>query len=144
MAIKIESLTARLRMYVGNRRAAPRYTTHLEKALTVHIYLSRPGTGGTAAPRLVGFTRDVSETGLGVVIPDIRLSGRQLVSPDRTLHVLVGIPSGAVAMTASAVRYAEADEGTGGYLVGLHIAEMEPRDRALYAKFINSLAVSEI
>lgn len=75
-------LIARLRANVGNRRAAPRYMTHLEKALVVHIYLpdatAHDGGGGKRAPRLVGHTRDVSETGLGVVVPDIRLAGRNL------------------------------------------------------------------
>lgn len=146
MTIKFESLTARLRRLVGERRAAPRYVVaHLEKALVVHI---TPGNQaaqqGREGPRLVGYTRDVSETGLGVVVPDVRLSGRLIVGPDRALRLLVGLPSGAVEMTATAVRYAEPEDGAGDYLVGVHIGEMSKADRARYLKFINSLAVGEI
>lgn len=144
----MESLTARLRRFVSERRAAPRYVvTHLERALVVHITLGEQTPAaqqGRAGPRLVGYTRDVSETGLGVVVPDVRLSGRLVVGPDRALRLRVGLPTGAVEMTATAVRYAEPEGGESGYLVGVHIGEMSKADRARYLAFINSLAVGEI
>ncbi|HEX5708426.1 MAG TPA: PilZ domain-containing protein [Pyrinomonadaceae bacterium] len=145
MAIKFESLTARLRRFVGDRRAAPRYpVTHLEKALVVHITLGDGGDAMRGGARLVGYTRDVSETGLGVVLPDVRIGGRLIVNPERALRLLVGLPTGAVEMTATAVRYAEPEGDESGYLVGVHINEMPKAHRALYLKFINSLAVGEM
>ena len=141
----LTNLIPRLRKYLGERRAAPRYATRLEKTLAVHVQLLEEGPGPSG--RLIGYTRDLSETGLGVILPQLRIAGRSVVNPERLLVVIVGIPPEPVEMRAVGVRYAELDEEGGidhGYLVGVHIREMTPTDRTRYLKYLASLAVGEI
>ena len=67
----IRSIASRLREIVGNRRAAPRYLTHLEAGLALSISLphSKPDREKTAQPlKLAGYTRDISATGLALVV----------------------------------------------------------------------------
>ena len=144
----LTNLIARLRGRPSERRAAPRYTTRLEKALPVHVHLLEQSEGGDQPTgRIVGYTRDVSETGLGIVVPHLRIAGRTIVNPERLLLVVAGIPTGPVTMRAAGVRHVELDEKDSvdsGYLVGVHIREMEPDDRARYLKYLASLAVGDI
>ena len=138
----------RLRKYFADRRVAPRYATRLEKALVVHVYLSdaKGAAGETKPARLVGYTHDVSETGLGIVLPTTRIAGRRVDSPGRALRVVVGLPNEQVEMQAAGVRSVELEEGEpgSGYLVGVHIGEMAPDDRRRYLKYLGSLAVGRI
>ncbi|MDQ3908396.1 MAG: PilZ domain-containing protein [Acidobacteriota bacterium] len=141
------NLLARLRKPRGERRAAPRYGTHLENRLTVHVHLAdskleRP-RDQRAPQHLVGYTRDVSESGLGVVLPDVRIAGRAVVGRDRTLRVQLGLPGRVVEMSAVAVRQAPLEGGEAGHLVGMQIQEMSHDDRAYYTKFLRSLALPD-
>ncbi|HYO63598.1 MAG TPA: PilZ domain-containing protein [Pyrinomonadaceae bacterium] len=142
------SYIARLRKYIGERRAAPRYVTRLEKSVTVYVYLLDPKTGAETGrgARLVGYTRDVSETGLGVILPEVRVAGRSIVREGRELRLLVGIPHEPVEMQAAVVRHVRLEKGEldGGYLVGVHITSMGEADRARYAKYLSKLAVNDI
>ena len=137
------SIISRLRKYVGERRAAPRYATHMEKALVVYVSLSDPKLAGA---RLVGYTRDVSETGMGLVLPELRIAGRSVMHPGRGLRLLLGLPYEPVEMRATAVRHVELGEGEvdSGYLVGVQIKEMSPADQTRYAKYLRSLAIDEV
>ncbi|HVF51225.1 MAG TPA: PilZ domain-containing protein [Pyrinomonadaceae bacterium] len=147
--LKLNSYIARLRGLVGNRRVAPRYATHLEKSLVVYVHLL-DGREGEDSPRraakIVGYTRDVSETGLGIVVPEIRLGGVTIVNPNRTLRILVGIPHEPVEMQCAPARYVRLeDEGLdAGYLVGVQIISMSKEDRARYTSYLKTFIVEGI
>jgi PilZ domain len=133
-----------------DRRAAPRFpTTHLEKRLVVNVSLldtkSKPDT--TRGPSvLAGYTHDVSEVGMGIVVPDIRIGSFNITRPGRTLRIALGIPGAPIEMHAVAARFIqmEKDAGTeGGYLIGIQITNMSERDRSRYLDFLNSLKIKE-
>ena len=88
----------------------------------------------------------MSETGLGIVLPTVRLAGRRVDSPERALRVVVGLPREQVEMQVVGVRSVELEAGEpeSGYLVGVHIREMTPDDRQRYLKYLHSLAVEDI
>ena len=143
----LAKLFARLRERPhAERRAAPRYQTHLENRLFVHVHLLDPTLErlhGAAALRLVGYTRDVSESGLGVILPGTRVAGRSIVGAERPLRVLLGLPGEPVEMSAVAVRDAELEDDETGRIVGIQIREMKPDARARYHSFLRSLAVPD-
>jgi PilZ domain len=143
----LTNLIARLRKPRGERRAAPRYATHLENRLSVSVHLAdaKPASERTqrAPQELIGHTRDVSESGLGVVLPDVRIAGRVIVGSDRGLLVRLWLPGRVVEMSARAVRHAPLEGGEPGYLVGIEIQAMSQDDRAYYLKFLRSLAVPD-
>ncbi|HEY0077185.1 MAG TPA: PilZ domain-containing protein [Pyrinomonadaceae bacterium] len=144
---RLKGYLARLRGYVGDRRTAPRYLTHLERSLV--IYVSRIETGATLLgearrqPLIVGYTRDVSETGLGVIVPQIRTGGLDLSIAERRLRLLLGLSPEPLEMEVAPVRYVKLerkeDEVDTGYLVGVHITEMRAESRRRYLKFLKTL-----
>ena len=125
------------------RRAAPRLATHLERRLVVNVSLleTRNKAEGSRGPSvLAGYTRDLSETGLGIVLPDIRLNNSNVARPDRTLRIMLGLPGEAVEIHAIPVRYVELaeDAESEGYLIGVHITGMNERDRSRYQSFLKT------
>lgn len=113
------------------------------------IYVSRIETGATLLgearrqPLIVGYTRDVSETGLGVIVPQIRTGGLDLSIAERRLRLLLGLSPEPLEMEVAPVRYVKLerkeDEVDTGYLVGVHITEMRAESRRRYLKFLKTL-----
>jgi hypothetical protein len=139
----LDHIKARLlrRQPATERRAAPRFTTHLERRLVVNVSLLDIKPEAQRGPTvLAGFTRDVSESGLGIVLPDIRLGKSSITRPDRTLRIMLGLPGEAIEIHALPVRYVEVDEDEEGegYLVGVRITKMSERDRDRYDAFLKT------
>lgn len=139
----IERIKARLqrRQPTTERRVAPRFTTHLESRLVVNVALLDMKPDGSRGPAvLAGFTRDVSESGLGIVLPDIRIGKSSVTRPDRTLRIMLGLPGEPIEIHALPVRYVEMEEGgeSEGYLLGVRIIKMSARDRSRYDAFLKT------
>ena len=136
----IDYIKARLRREASadERRSAPRFTTHLEKRLVVNVSLlevkSRPDNARFKSV-LAGYTRDLSEVGLGIVVSDIRIGGLNITRPDRMLRIMLGLPGQPIEIRGVPVRYVELEEEEDGekarYLIGMLIKEMSDRDRTL-------------
>jgi hypothetical protein len=144
MSELLRTIISSLRQHVGNRRAAPRYTTHLEAALVLSVSL---GTGNSKADaegnslRLAGYTRDISETGLALIMPAIHIGGQYLTSQNRTLEITLRLPGGHVQLQAAPVRYSplEDDAKDTGYIIGVRITSMAQRDRARYDAYLEKM-----
>jgi PilZ domain len=140
----IRSIASRLREIVGNRRRAPRYVTHLEVGLALSVSLSslkpRARDDGQAL-RLAGYTRDISATGLALIVPAIRIGGQYITGENRTLEILLKLPSGTITVKATPVRYSPLDEEgvDTGYLIGAQIVHMSEEDRARFDAYLRTL-----
>ena len=89
---------------------------------------------------VAGFTRDISETGLALIVPSLRTGDRYLVDEGCKLRVvLVDLPNGEVEIFATPVRYIELPEPDGGYLIGVQITEMTDSDRARLVQYLKTL-----
>jgi len=133
-------LAARLRRFVGNRRSATRHEVRLACRVSLK---ERKGSANGATPRraalLEGHTRDVSETGLGLSMPAIRIGEHYLTGEGSVLLIELDLPEGAqVRMQAVAVRYerVEEDETRFGYLIGVQITQMSEEHRALLLAYL--------
>ena len=86
-------------------------------------------------------TRDVSETGVGLVANSIYLGYTCVVDEGRALLVTLELPFGAVEMEAMAAHYLRLDASSREttYLLGLRITSMAEDQRALYESFLESL-----
>jgi hypothetical protein len=141
----VRFIASRLREFVGNRRRAPRYATHLEAGLALSISL--PNAKAAAAKgagqllKLAGYTRDVSSTGLALVVPTIRVGGQYITGENRTLEIMLKLPTGQIQIKATSVRYAPLEEeGTDtGYLIGVAIVSMSDEDRKLFDAYLETL-----
>jgi hypothetical protein len=90
-------------------------------------------------------TRDLSESGVGLVAPSIYLGYTCIVDEGRALSVRVELPEGTVSMEATPAHYLRLDSGAGpaSYLVGLRITSMSEEDRALYLAQLEALSRAE-
>jgi hypothetical protein len=140
----IRSIANRLREMVGNRRRAPRYITHLEAGLALSIEMPHAKTGsqGTGKPlKLAGYTRDISASGLALILPSIRIGGQYITGENRTLKIVLKLPAGPVEIQATPVRYSPLEEGGAdtGYLIGAQITHMSEDHRARFDAYLETL-----
>ncbi len=124
------------------RRLKPRYSADL--ACDVALAESE---GDILFPdaRLECRTRDLSETGVGLVAGTIYLGYTCVVDEGRALLVTLELPARAVEMEATPAHYLRLDAGGAepAYLIGLRITSMPDEDRALYNGFLEELSKSE-
>ncbi|MCA1619227.1 MAG: PilZ domain-containing protein [Acidobacteria bacterium] len=95
--------------------------------------------------RLECLTRDLSETGVGVVAGTIYVGYTCIVDEGRPLVLRLALPSGAVEMEATAAHYLRLDRGgqEPSYLIGLRITSMTDDARAHYRNYLDELSKSE-
>jgi CheY-like chemotaxis protein len=90
---------------------------------------------------LIGHTRDISETGLGIVVPCVRGSDRDFYGVEGVREVTLSLPTGIVEVQATPVRYEWLTEDTPNkaYLIGMRIKGMGDEDRARFDGFLGAL-----
>ena len=125
-------------VHEGERRIAPRHEVKLETRVLI---LAEGEAGGGEVLPLSGHTRDVSESGLGLVITAEDRRALASLGDTYTLRLVLTLPSGPVELTVTPVRFKrlgvteEAD-----FLVGARITDMSGRDRVRFMAFIRELA----
>ncbi|HEX8352701.1 MAG TPA: PilZ domain-containing protein [Pyrinomonadaceae bacterium] len=130
----IRTIASRLRELVGNRRRAPRH----DMRLPVFVSLL-DNTAGAPPAGVAGHTRDASESGLGVVLPAIRVGDRYLAGDGVTLRLTVKLDETSARLYGSPVRYERLEDGhaDAGFLVGIRLND--DGDRALLSEYLKSL-----
>ena len=135
------SIIALLRSFVGNRRRSPRHRVRLPvTVLIIEPKVRAPGR--VRLPKLDGFTRDVSESGLALIVPAIRINDSYLMGEGHALLVVMETPHGPVEMRVAPVRYEklERSETDKGYLVGVRITEIGEQERERFNAYLKELA----
>jgi hypothetical protein len=137
MPERLRAITSLLRKYVADRRRIPRFRVRLEVA--VSLFDLRAATPWSKP--IIGYTRDVSADGLGLILPAIRSDDRYLVGQDQTLRVTLRLLGGSVRIYTTPVRYERLEEGQtdSGFFVGVRINEMDEQDRKLFNEYLLSL-----
>ncbi|HEX5708428.1 MAG TPA: PilZ domain-containing protein [Pyrinomonadaceae bacterium] len=126
------------------RRLSPRF----EVALDCRVALpDAERSSGLLFPdaHLPARTRDLSETGLGLVAASIYVGYDCVVDAGRTLLVVLEAPRGAIELKATAVHYTRIDakDEEVAYSLGLLISEMTEQNRALYAELLRELGLTK-
>jgi hypothetical protein len=132
----------RLREIVADRRQAARFKAQRQARLLFNVSVVNDATGEsrTQTIPLVGFTRDISENGLGLVVPSLRVGDRYLIDEGCTLRVvLLDLPTGEAEVYATPVRYEELPEPEIGHLIGVEITEISDSDRGRLLQFLKTL-----
>lgn len=139
MADLTRRIVSRLRQIIGNRRYARRVQVRFPLNVSLDSYVNP--NGSQRVPSLNGHTLDISKTGLGLVVPAIRIGGHYLAGGTRKLRVKLELPDGAVEMQVASARYESLDEHEteSGYLIGVRITEMSEEDRSKYNKYVRRI-----
>jgi hypothetical protein len=138
----MRSIVARLHRFIGDRRRAPRHRLHVPFKLS--LVGGKPNIDGAQRlPMLEGYTRDVSESGLALILPTIRIGEHYLMGEGRTLRITLEFPTGPLQLDAVPVRYErlEENETEKGYLVGVQITEITDHDRARFNEAMNKKGI---
>lgn len=136
----VRDIVARVRGYFNNRRYARRYALRLPATVALHDP-KQDEAGRWRGPALVGVTRDLSATGLALVLPTVRVGARYLAGAGQTLRVSLEQPTGPLEFLAKAIRYEHLDAGDQeeGYLIGAHITEIAPEAQARLIRHLQKL-----
>lgn len=133
----IRSVVSRVRVYFKDRRQSPR--AHTRVLFSISIRRKARSNGAPAADRtLKGHTRDVSITGLAMMLPQVHLEGHHLAAESRELQLTLELPGGAIPMVVVPKRYEKLDEAELGcnYLIGAKIVQISDEDRIRLENFI--------
>ncbi|MBA3757219.1 MAG: PilZ domain-containing protein, partial [Nitrosomonas sp.] len=139
-----------IRGWLANRRRAPRHAVQLETQIQPRLLMSvslADGGSGTreviTSVKLIGSTRNISETGLAIVLSSLRIGSRRITEENCTLQIVLEIyPGELIEMEAMAVRSEQLDEKgkDASYLVGVCITNMNENDRTRYLEYLGTLA----
>lgn len=110
------------------RRRATRHRAQRAARLLFTLRMADPTQ---PRPALIGYTRDISETGLSLVVPIVHSTDREFYGKYDILRITLSLPTGNVEVQAEPVRYQWLDESDPGkgYLIGARITGMDDRAR---------------
>jgi hypothetical protein len=136
MPERTRAILSRLRKFIRDRRRAERFKVRLP--LAVSLADERAIKGSREPPSLEGYTLDISTSGLGLMVPAIRLGERYLAGENRPLRIKLDLPAGAIEIQATPVRYERFDEDESEmvYLIGARITAMSDADRVRYNEYL--------
>lgn len=89
---------------------------------------------------ILGETVDISRTGIGFLVPMIRLKEKYLVGHERKLNVEIDLPTGKVYMRVVGRRYEKVGIHTSleRFLVGADIIQLAGTDKENYETFLTT------
>ena len=131
------------RLWGGSeRRRARRYEAQLPARLNgILVYSS--GTNDNASGNLLRvscLTRDISRTGLSLVVPVEKIDARYLPRESCLMLVMLELPEGSVALEASPMHYKIVEEDEQRlYHFGAGITKISEDDLSRYLAYLDSL-----
>jgi hypothetical protein len=121
------------------RRAAPRRNIKLEfRVLLVAMKTSADGEEQTLP--LIGYTRDVSESGLALLVSARSMGVLYSLGQNYTLQLVLTLPTGPVELEVTPARYQHINEGKSGslILIGAQITKISEADRTRFVDYLDS------
>lgn len=135
----IRKLISRLNRSVTMQIVAARHEFNLPIKISITPDVNT-GKLNTPLPEysIRGETKDLSKTGIGFIVPAIRIKEYYLVGQNRPLNIEIDLPNGKVRMQMVGVRYEQINihSSVSEFLVGAHIVKMEDADREAYEDFL--------
>ena len=141
----IKSSATRLHKFLKRRRLVLRLGTRFDARLPFLVTLLGTDKGSVknlhGDPALVGFTRDLSETGLTLMLPSMRIGEAYLTDVESYLDVKLELPGGAVGIRTASVRFEQLEgiEAGCSYLLAVRIINMQNDDRDRYIAYLKTV-----
>jgi hypothetical protein len=134
MANLIRNFASQLTGFVMSRLTAPR------KKLCVPVSISLEPEKYSNAKTLFlkGETKDLSKSGVAIIVPSIRLREKYLVGENRTLYAQLDLPNGKINVELVGCRYEQQGihDSVASYLIGARILNISDNDRMLYEEYL--------
>lgn len=110
--------------------------------LTVSIlYMKTATVSVPCSPAMPGYLRDITKTGVSLVVPSIRFGNCSLVSGSYPLGIRIELPNGVVSIQVAPVRYdrLSAEQGKSLYLIGARIMQITDVHRTRLTQHIEQV-----
>ena len=122
------------------RRAAPRRNIKLEFRVLI-VATKTTAEGEEHALPLIGYTRDISESGLALLVSARSMSVLYSLGHNYRLQLVLTLPTGPVELEAAPARYKHINKGEAGslILIGAQITKISDEDRKRFLEYLNSL-----
>lgn len=146
MAEVMRFFAARLREFVVNRRSARRHKMRLpvSVALVASKYVGKQESQNVKDEQISsfvsGYTQDVSETGLSIIVSKIHIEGRYLTDQDRKLLIKLEIQDDIIEFKATAKRHQtiETETDEKGFLIGVAVKDIDEENRTKLIEFLKN------
>jgi hypothetical protein len=141
----IQRLTARLKGFVKGRRRVlkrgERFDARLPFIVTLAVArkeLTR--RAANRAPSLIGFTRNLSETGLTLLLPSVRIGDAYITDAENCLEIKLELPGEPVVIRAAPVRFEQLPrrEAGCGYLLAVRIVSEDGAELERYTAYVKT------
>ncbi|MEO6390610.1 MAG: PilZ domain-containing protein [Pyrinomonadaceae bacterium] len=141
MTETIRTLATRIGGYFNSIRSARRHFRRVPLSVSL---VGKTDTGSLCREKpLTGYTCDLSETGLSLVMPSIRIGGYYLTGDGCSLLIKLDLPGGEVQMQAVAQRYERIQENLETkYLIGARITEISNENRQRFVSYLQASAAT--
>jgi hypothetical protein len=123
----------KLSRLLNSRRKAPRHNAEHQVSLVAGVAVGE----GSRAELITGRTRDISATGLSLVLPIEDELQRQRTAVGESARILLVLPTKTVHIHGKVVRSLPFDNK--GQLVGVQIVKIDTDDEAIYTEYLSSL-----
>ena len=130
-----------LRAFKADRRLAPRFKAQRHVRLSFTLRISEAVTTSQRLLTFEGYTRDISEAGLALIVPSAGIKEIYRTGEYRPLLILLSLPAGQVEINAASVRCERLDEAVEekGYAIGARIIGMSDHDRECLRSYLKTL-----
>lgn len=136
MSELVRSVVSKFSRFIVDRRGAPRVNVRLPFSISVQ---GTNGNGNGGRERLLeGFTRDISASGLGLIVSTMRIDGYCIVVDGRPRKLVLRLPNGSVTMLVLPVRSERLGDSGAGYIIGAQITAIDEEDRQRYLDYLLS------
>lgn len=133
------SIVRRAYSFLGRYFHARRHETSLPLSVSL-LDQKKSAARISGAQAMSGYLRDISKTGLSLLVPSIRFGDSFLLSGHYPLRVLVELPNRMINIQVAPVRYDKLMEDR--YLIGARIMEMSDADRQHLMDYIQQVKKS--
>jgi hypothetical protein len=124
------------------RRAHRRRAVQLEVTIKFHPPASFTKTGDAGRLTLVGRTRNISESGMALVV-SARNIDRYLNAKDKSFDAELSLPDGPIALELEAVYFKKTLSGAvATYTIGSRFTKARGQSHARLAQFLQTLPLS--
>jgi hypothetical protein len=135
----VRSIIVRFCRVIGKHHHARRHELRLPLTLSLQDSRAQCAYASTArAATISGHTRNISDTGLSLILPSVHFGNRYLMDGELTLKIEIEFPTGPINFQVAPVRYEALDENQQecGYLVGLHITKIAEPERQRLTQYL--------
>ena len=134
MSELVRSVVSKFSRFIVDRRGAPRVNVRLPFSISIQ---GANGNGGRER-LLEGFTRDISASGLGLIVHTVRIDSYYIFVDGRPRKLILRLPNGPVTMLVLPVRSERLGDSGAGYIIGARITAIGEEDRQRYLAYLLS------